>query len=290
MLTATIGSRFALAQPTFFSLRMVQPAPTASTLTFQIDSKLVDYVATGDEITTQWLKSGSPLLEAIEQIHDFFPQTLWKGDVELTPHQAMLSMNAFMLYMSAVRVSLSGHVAATFPLFRTALESACYAYVMGEDRSLETVWGDRHRGDEQRKLCRRKLSTAVSDAAKLIEATQPSPGVAAWINEAYDSAIDFGAHPNPKSIFRNVEEPQDAGDHWLVPLIGLHSSESSEGSLSLMACLDYGLVIAVVLSHCVGGERPGVAEELHRLNDLKNDLEARLFVRRSDAPVRASGS
>lgn len=125
----------------------------------------VDYVATGDEITTQWLKSGSPLLEAIEQIHGFFPQSLWKGDVELTPHQAMLSMNAFMLYMSAVRVSLSGHVAATFPLFRTALESACYAYVIGEDRSLETVWVDRHRGDEQRKLCRRKLSTAVSDAA-----------------------------------------------------------------------------------------------------------------------------
>jgi hypothetical protein len=250
-----------------------------------ISSKLADYLSTGDEITAQLLKSNSPLLEAIAQLHDFFPGTLWRGDVELTPNQAMLSMNAFMLFLSAVKMSLSGHVAATFPLFRTALESACYACLMGQYQSLETVWRHRHHGDEQRKLSRREFASAVSDAAKLIEATQPSPGVAAWINEAYDSAIDFGAHPNPKSIFRHVDVPQDGGDHWLVTLVGLHDPESSSASVSLMACLDFGLVIAVVLSHCVGGEKPGASEELQRLNDLKNDLETRLFVRRGDAPL-----
>lgn len=259
----------------------------APTLKLQIPAGFREYLATGDEITALHFKSPSLLLEAIEQLIGFFPNTLWKSDVELTPHQAMLSMNAFMLYFSAVRTALSGHVAATFPLYRTALESACYAYLLGRDRSLEKVWDGRHHGKAELKKSRQVFTRAVSDAAKLLESTQPQPGLAAWVMEAYDSAIDFGAHPNPKSIYRHIDTIQDRGDHWFVPLVGLHGHDSSEGSVALMACLDYGLVIAVVLSHCVGGAKTGVAEELNRLNDLKNDLETRLFVRRPGAPAVA---
>ena len=242
-----------------------------------------DYVAFGDANTAAFLKSDHPLVSALREFHDFFPRTLWVGEVEMSPHQSFLSMNAFMLYTSAVRVALSGHVAATFPLFRTALESACYAYLMGEDDSLEAIWSNRHDSLQAEKICRGKFTAAVKVAAASIEQSgSAQPGIEKWINDCYQGAIDFGAHPNPRSIFRHIPEPVDGGEHWLLSLTGLYDSDSSEAYTSLMACLDYGLVIAVVLLH---GQResdstPAAVAELRRLNDLKNNLEEKYFVKR----------
>lgn len=71
---------------------MHQSFTPQAAIKLQISTKLADYLSTSDEITAQLLKSGSPLLEAIEQLHDFFPGTLWRSNVELTPHQAFPTM------------------------------------------------------------------------------------------------------------------------------------------------------------------------------------------------------
>jgi hypothetical protein len=243
---------------------------------FQLTHSFRDYVASGDETTKELLDSGSPLVAAIEEIHDFFRDDLWADETKMHPTQALLSTNAFMIYLSAVRVAMTGHEVAIFPLFRTALESACYAYRMGEDESLQRIWADRHRSAKAMKLCRRKFSSAVAETARAIEAVEQQEGPAKWINDCYQGAIDFGAHPNPRSIYPHVGVAEEE-DAYLVSLAALYSSDSMEVSRSLMACLDYGVVIAVVLAHGLKSPTHDLSEKLSRLNDTKERLTQELF-------------
>jgi hypothetical protein len=62
-------------------------------------------------------------------------------------------------------MALSGHAAATFPLFRTAMEAACYAYLMKDNEDLEKVWLDRHTSPEALKKSRKAFTSAVKEAA-----------------------------------------------------------------------------------------------------------------------------
>ncbi len=244
---------------------------------FQLEHSFRDYIASGDQTTNELLESGSPLVAAIEEFYAFFRDDLWADDLEMSPNQAFLSMNAFMIYLGAVRVAMTGHEAATFPLFRTALESACYAFLMSEDESLPEIWGNRHRNAKAMRLCRRKFTSAVSEAARAIEASQRRKGHAKWINDCYQSAIDFGAHPNPRSIYHHIRSPKDEGNRYVVSLAGLYPSDSFEVSRSLIACLDYGLVIAVVLAHGLKLPTRELSNKLFRLNDMKEQLTKTLF-------------
>ncbi len=241
---------------------------------FQIRQTLSDYIYLGNEITSEVIDSQIPLVRAIGEYHEFFSKTLFEGDSEISGTRALLAMHAVMIYTAAIRLSLSGHAAATYPLFRTALEAACYVFVMGLNPKLEAVWADRHLNSKTGQECRRMFSAAVKDAAKGIEARQPGSGHEEWINNCYQGAIDFGAHPNPKSIFEHLQPPEDVGDFWEFSLTGLHGSGSPELVRSLFACLDYGLVIGVVLAYCFTDPPARASSELFRLNDLKNQLEA----------------
>lgn len=242
-----------------------------------VRSTFADYVEKGNATTEELLNSGSPFVKLIEEIYDFFPKVLWKDDVDMLPMQGLLSINALTLYLSAVRVGLTGHVAATYPLFRASLESSCYAYLMGQDPALEAVWSDRHKGEAERKACRKAFTSAVRDAAKSIAASQPTAAIEKYLNDTYELAVDSGAHPNPRSVLAHVGEPIDGGGHWHLPLVGLHGTDSRQIVVMLTRCLDFGMLIAIVLSHTTKGDRVGVAEELHRLNEAKELLESEFW-------------
>lgn len=244
---------------------------------FQLEHSFRDYIGSGDQTTNELLESGSPLVTAIEEFYEFFRNDLWAGDLKMLPNQALLSMNAFMIYLSAVRMAMTGHEAATFPLFRTALESASYAFLMSEDESLQEIWGNRHRNVKAMQLCRKKFGAAVSKAARAIEAVEGRKGHAKWINDCYQSAIDFGAHPNPRSIYHYITSRKDESDHYVVSLGSLYPSDSFKVSRSLMACLDYGLVIAVVLAHGLKSPTRELSDKIFRLNDKKEQLTKTLF-------------
>lgn len=95
--------------------------------------------------------------------------------------------------------------------------------------------------------------------------------------DAYDGAIDHGAHPNPKSIFRHISPPKDAGDYVIVNLTGIYDADNVEAQRMLVACLDYGLVIACVLTHGLREVPDSLSANLDRLNQLKEKLSGELF-------------
>jgi hypothetical protein len=182
----------------------------------------------------------------------------------------VLSMNAYMLFLAGVRVAMTGHVAACFPVLRTALESACYGFLIAKDADLSAVWADRHKDADSKKVCRKAFGSAVTDVAKLVEREQPGGGQ--WLSDAYDAAIDFGAHPNIKSVFGHVRILEDVPEdpYFRVNLGGLYGSDHWETYRMLIGCLDFALAIAVVLTRALDNPDLEHEKQLQALNDEKN--------------------
>ena len=245
---------------------------------FEIES-FDKYFAAAAETEKELLESASPLVDALRRYHDFFVEHVFAEQDRNSPVQCLLALHAFMTYLGSLRVTFSGHASAAFPLFRTALESACYAFLIGEEEDLEGVWLRRNRSAQALKSCRRAFGSAVKDAAASIqEKSWIGPRTENWLNETYDAAIDFGAHPNPKSVWPYVTVYDDRDDgHVAVSLTSLYGAESHATSRCLVACLDYGLVIAVVLVSCVDHPSEDALVAIREMNELKEKLVRESF-------------
>ena len=81
---------------------------------------------------------------------------------------------------------------------------------------------------------------------------------------------------------------EDRPDGYIsISLASIYGPTSHETSRTLMACLDYGLLIAVILTSCLEHPPNETLLELNELNGLKESLTEELF---PEAFARASGS
>lgn len=232
-----------------------------------LDKSLEDYLNGADETTRTLLAENGPLIQALRQTHDFFPRVLWAHSKQRGAVSQIVAMNSFMLFLAGARTALSGHQAAIFPILRTALEAACYSYLMSEDENLERVWLNRHDSPEALRACRRTFGKAVSHTAKALNEIQTGSGEI--VTEAYDAAIDFGGHPNVRSVFGHVSLTEPNEDEVMVTLAGLYSADNIEVSRSLLACLDFGQAIGSVLFRGLEHQTQEVADAFDALQDAK---------------------
>lgn len=238
-----------------------------------VDGSLDRYIEAANEVTAGLLSSDSKALNALRALHSFFAESLWKDTVDDRPTPLILSLNSFTLFLAGIRMALSGHAIAVFPLLRTALESACYGFLMAKDESLEPIWTNRHDSPDARRLCRQALQAAVPSVSKALDAIQPGSGN--LIADAYESAIDFGAHPNPRSIFPHLKIGDENND-YIVRLVTLYSAEQFEAKRALLATVEYGLAIAIVAFRAKAKPTQELADQINKLIDMKAAYEAEL--------------
>ena len=100
---------------------------------FRIADTLDEYFEAANETTDELLASSFSLMAAIRTYYSFFGTGPFARENAMSPIQAPSAVHVFLLYVRAIRVALSGNSAATFPPLRAALESSCYAFLMGEE-------------------------------------------------------------------------------------------------------------------------------------------------------------
>lgn len=232
-----------------------------------------DYFRGAEENSKQWLEESGELIQLLRQTHTFCTTTLWAEVENVGPLPATLAMNAFTLWLAGVKVAITGHQAAVFPILRTALESACYAFLMARDETLETLWMSRSKDEASWKACRRAFTSAVADASKGINEIQPESGD--WIYEAYQTAIDYGGHPNIRGVFGHVTMA-DEPDYNVVKLTGLHHADSGKAHQGVVAAADFGLAISIVLTRAMNGRTEVLQNALNDLADAKEAAVASL--------------
>ena len=86
------------------------------------------------------LEGSPPFLSGHRRYHEFFVNHVFFEMNARSPIQGVLAMDAFMINLSAIRVAMSGHVAAMFPLLRATLEASRYAFLVGESEDLQVTW------------------------------------------------------------------------------------------------------------------------------------------------------
>lgn len=238
-----------------------------------------NYFAAARDTEEELLGGEFPLMAGIRKYHEYFVDHVFSETNPMSPVQALLAMNAFIIFLSSIRVAMSGHGAAMFPLLRTALEASCYALLIGDSDEHREIWLKRDSTPEARKLFKRKFGSAVPDAAKRIQAKSwIAPNTEAWIRQAYHEAIDFGAHPNPKGVMPYVRINKDRPEGYrLVSLAGVYEANSFETARCLMACLDFGLLVALILSNCRDEPSEDAVVTLNQLNELKEELTIECF-------------
>jgi hypothetical protein len=232
----------------------------------ELGDGLTQYMAAADETVRELQAADNPLLKVLLQYDAYFRRDLWEHVAPTPAFAFVLFLNAYQMLLGAARMALSGHPAAVFPLVRTALESASYGYLMEQQPALSEVWGNRHRSEADKKACRNAF--AFDKAIKGL--ADRAPDIERLAKEAYEGAIDYGAHPNLKGVFGHVSVNEDRPDGMVaVTHTSLYSSNHDETIRGICACLDFGFAIIGIITLTGPTATGKLQDELQALNDAK---------------------
>ncbi|WP_199559641.1 hypothetical protein [Paracoccus sediminilitoris] len=243
----------------------------------EISKGLDSYMASADETAAELLRGDNSLVAALRHYDDYLRSGLWAHVPRSSAIGFVLQMNAYMVFLAGVRMALSGHAAAVYPLLRTALESASYGLLIERDPGLADIWTHRHRSEADKKACRK----AFTFDQGIVHLKDMAPDVYDLAKLAYEGAIDYGAHPNLKGVASHLSINANRPDGMTaVTLVALYGSAHGETVRSLCACLDFGFAIIGMIALTGPDLDPGddlvkrLIEELQALNDLKNEAVA----------------
>lgn len=246
-----------------------------------LDKTIIDYLRFGDENTKSFLDSPPEIFKLIVKVDGLLRLILSDTkNSEVIPK--FLHMNSYFSFMAAVRLAISGHVNAVFPTIRSSLESACYGFICARDPNNISIWVDRDKSSTHKTHCRKIFTPAVKNTADIILKEEIRSGadgeMARYILGLYDESINFGAHPNPKSVFKHIKMQDDESDCWKLNFHCLYPEDSHEVKLALFTCAEYGLANAYIISESqpLNAEN-NLAAQIQLVNDYKNKVAVELF-------------
>lgn len=159
----------------------------------------------------------------------------------------MAAIHAHSLFLAACNLALGSHLSATFPLLRTAMESAIYGYLFNKEPELSESWLGRHDDEKGFKSSKTSFTTATKRFRKYLQehdAQSNETSYEEYIMGCLDAAIDFGAHPNPIALTNGTTVEQHA-DCKILRYAYLRTDYASVIQ-GLIAAYDYGQVIAMI--------------------------------------------
>lgn len=104
-------------------------------------------------------------------------------------------------FLGACRFSVSIQLAEVYPLLRACLENALYAVAVAEDIKNFEVWLRRHEDEQSRWEVVRAFSP--KNLWPLLE--KRNGPLASQAKKLYEETIDYGGHPNERSLTTNLK-------------------------------------------------------------------------------------
>ncbi len=218
------------------------------------DLGIRDYLRAARENEEEILASDPEIILYLDRVDSLF-RKLATGLFKGKPISGLLLLNSHASFLAAVRAAVSGQSPPTFMLLRGSLESSLYALIANENDDNATAWLERGTNIQR---CR-DIFTA-SHAARILKRVDPN--LAALVGEHYGLSIDFGGHPNVRSVFDHMRLKEDKEEYNEVSLTYLHSAGSQGVIRALGACLEGGVVTVSVSAHVLA-DHPH-AKEAHQ--------------------------
>lgn len=231
---------------------------------------LISYLNTANDISEIAVKHHSSSIELLVQMDEMLKQACVQVAEDQPIPSGLLNVNCRILFLSAVRIAMSGHVAPLHPLLRASLESAYYAQAIAIDPSLGSIWMRGARDKESRKARHQAFSGKILDQvgerlkSELIDADK-------LIRDLYQRHIDNGAHPNASGIFFGMEIGETQ-DQWLL---NISAGSSTTIDHALYVCFDSAIFSALIIANWPEVPKT-MYPEFKRLMTARNTWEDRL--------------
>lgn len=156
---------------------------------------------------------------------------------------SFLGINAHASFLAAASTAIRGQAPATFAVLRSCVESAAYAFLVSQDKSDGDLWLARHqRPDEMR---------AKFTVNRAVQKLSSDPELAAKLKETYQWMIEFGGHPNPRSVVDHVRFKEEANEGHPVSFIYIQSPGTVGLVRSLSATIENGCIALAIMCHAM---------------------------------------
>jgi hypothetical protein len=167
-------------------------------------------------------------------------------------------------YRAACRLSLSGQVPETFVLLRSCIEYPLYALHINGNPELGEKWIDRHKDEESFKSVRNEFQ--YGRVIKTLETIDPA--ICRTSKLLYERSIDFGAHPNERSITSSMKviKGRDRIEYKQIYL----AQDSKQLSHGLKSTAQVGLCALYIFRH-IFKERfdiLGITQKMDQYRDI----------------------
>jgi len=234
-------------------------------------SGLRPFLKAAHENECEGLEEYRDFVDLLDRIDGFFRELL-AVEFRGSPLAATLFMNAHASFLAASRLALSGQGPPTFMTLRGALESALYGLIASRSKENASVWLNRDKNLEQS----RRLFTA-RNGLKLLK---DDPNLSIGASEAYELTIEFGAHPNARSVLENLSLNEKG-----MSLTYLQGVASIGVARIILACIETGLVIIFICPHAFPDHEPALAVHAGACkirDELDRFLQERGYLREPD--------
>lgn len=245
---------------------------------------LLDYLNATLENSNDHANEYPQLMYMVLQMDRIFHDEIFDCEFNVNPIAGFLAMNSYTLLLSTVRQALSGHLVTLFPIVRTALESACYAYQIAHNEAMGKIWLNRHKSENALQKCRKMFS--VKKASNELKSIPPE--MAKYVMAHYEAAIDYRAHPNKKAVFSHLSDIGEVDERYHgFELVGVYGRNSWHVNYALLICTEVGQAIAFLLAACTD-KHPLLHDRLEVFTEWINEKN-RMADELNGEPIKCTG-
>jgi hypothetical protein len=161
---------------------------------------------------------------------------------------AMLFIRCHGAYRTACSLAMSGQAAECYVQCRSVLEYAAYAVHINRNTSLGDVWLDRHVDEAGLKASKRAFQhVAVVDSVKAA-----NRHAAERFETIYQRTIDFGGHPNERSVTANIKVTEELDRRQMLAIL-LHG-DGVQLDMALKTVAQCGMIALELLETIYGAK------------------------------------
>lgn len=155
----------------------------------------------------------------------------------------LLFISSHNHYRASARLCLSGQYLPVYPIARACVENAVYGWLLTTNPKLEEIWLNKPKKTDMKAIKDWNHTFSFSRITKLIG--QQDKVLERLLKQNYQTAIDFGAHPNKAALSSNLIRRNEEGVdlfslgylHSQGKIIPYTSSFMLEISLSLLVLI-----------------------------------------------------
>ncbi|WP_454648582.1 hypothetical protein [Bradyrhizobium liaoningense] len=160
----------------------------------------------------------------------------------------MLFIRCHGAYRTACSLAMSGQAAECYVQCRSVLEYAAYAVHINRNPKLGKTWLDRHVDDAGMKAAKKAFQhVTVAESVKAA-----NRHAAERFETVYQRTIDFGGHPNERSVTTNIKMTEEPDRREMLAI--LQHGDGIQLDMALKTTAQCGMIALEMLETIFGAK------------------------------------